>query len=108
MDSDDCEGLLVELGIGFFDAGGVFHYGIDPREAEEESCGEYSETMIPFVLHVSDGRTFVVGSDWVPRLDESGEPHPPGTSPCFGPNDNNCVHVDPHELAQWLEDPFRE
>jgi hypothetical protein len=106
MDSDDAEDFLVDLGVGFYDQSGVFRYGIDSDDAD--FCDEFSETTPPLVLHVSDGRTFVVGSDWVPRLDESGEPHPPGTSPCFGLNDNNCVHVDPHELAQWLEDPFRE
>jgi hypothetical protein len=29
MDSEDCEGWLVEEGIGFYDPGGQFQYGID-------------------------------------------------------------------------------
>jgi hypothetical protein len=30
LDSDDCEDLLVDLGVGYFDEGGMYHDGLPP------------------------------------------------------------------------------
>jgi hypothetical protein len=42
LDSDDVEGLLVDLGVGYFDESGDYHDGPEPLDDEMISPDDFS------------------------------------------------------------------
>ena len=89
MDSDDCEEVLVELGVGYFDASGIYREGVDWRKAEEH-------------WQMEEARTEMAYAGWLESLlacpDCGSTDRNKLGSPCCGPeNSSDPDQVNPHD-----------